>query len=144
MLVDNVKESKLKARTFFRRAHSSFAEVGHLMGMWMSKTYEAELMTDTEKDLNESESARNKAKACELEFQKYCVEEGIESSCHIPREQGPDISIMTEIVFDKNSQLFARKPDGEERSDPVSEEDDNESTGGATGKLVVDIMLTML
>ena len=34
---------------------------------------------------------------------------------------------MTEIVFDQNSQLFARKPDGDERSDALSEENDNET-----------------
>ena len=97
------------------------------MGMWMSKAYEAELMTDAVNDLNEIETTRKKAKVCEQEFQRYCAEEGIERSCHIPREQGPDISIMTEIVFDQNSQLFARKPDGEERSDPLSEEQANET-----------------
>ena len=65
--------------------------------MYMSKKHELELLP---KEMHKDHVAtyEQKVSECSKRYFDYCDNEGIENSCHIPREHGPDISIMTEIV----------------------------------------------
>lgn len=50
---------------------------------------------------------------CSKRYFDFCSEHGIDRSCHTPREHGPDISIMTEVIFEQSktgvdASLFAQ------------------------------------
>ena len=64
--------------------------------MYMSKKHEFELLPDFMQEMKEK--YRKTVSECSKRYLDYCETKGIERSCHIPREHGPDISIMTEIV----------------------------------------------
>ena len=51
-------------------------------------------------DLTKKPRMQEKYGAYEERYRVYFKRIGIDKSCHIPREQGRDISLMTEIVFD--------------------------------------------
>ena len=50
---------------------------------------------------------KSKIELLKKRYVDYCSTVGLKSCCHIEREQGEDISIMTEIVFThKVEELF--------------------------------------
>ena len=86
----------------------------------MSKKHDYELLPGEMQD-ELREMHRKGVSECSKRYFDYCETQGIENSCHIPREHGPDISIMTEIV-QKNHKLnlastalfpFKESPDAE-------------------------------
>ena len=98
-----------KSLNYFRSAYKSFDPVDHLVGKWMSSAHIVELMMNSENPGTSQDisAAKKKADLCEKKLFEYCKKnDGIENSCHISREHGHDISIMSEIVNDKLSKLF--------------------------------------
>ena len=45
-------------------------------------------------------------KVLEKWYEAFGESQGFENSCHIMREQGPDISLMTEIVYRNEENVF--------------------------------------
>ena len=108
-LQKNSSECLEKSLNYYRSAYKSFDLIDHLVGKWMSSVYIVELMIITSgSDENQDFSAASKkADLCEKKLLEYCKKNGgIENSCHISREHGHDISIMSEIVNDRLSKLF--------------------------------------
>ena len=99
-LTQDYNDSHMKARKFYKQAFIEFRKVDHLKGMQLSKKKIYELMatdmTNTESDM---EKAENQMNLYDKKYKDYCQKQGIENSCHIPREQfGDDISLMVEIT----------------------------------------------
>ena len=62
-------------------------------------------MPESENDETKKE-AQAEMQEYGIKYEKYCKKYGVEKSCHIPREHGEDISLMSEIVY-KNVELSA-------------------------------------
>ena len=82
---------------YFSSAYRAFEKVGHLAGMYLSKKHEFELLPEA---MHESakEPYKQLVSECSKRYFDYCEAQNIDNCCHIPREHGPDISLMTEIV----------------------------------------------
>ena len=94
----NESQSRALARRHYRDAYASFKQVNHLLGMLLAKQHETELFPNSASDADQRK-AKKKVEKLQKRFLQYCKEHGINKSCHIPRESGADISIMTEIVY---------------------------------------------
>ena len=79
------------------------------MGLLMCKSHQVELEQLIDPALKDQETkAQMKKIEYEQSYMNYCKNIGIKKSCHIPREHGPDISLMTEVVFEQTTKpLFA-------------------------------------
>ena len=88
----------------------------------MSKRHEAILLPSADKE--NITKATEKSKLMEKKFESYCRKLGIEKSCHIEREHGPDISIMTEIVSQQKKECFPEELSSDSSASASSFEED--------------------
>ena len=62
---------------------------------------------NAKKDLEEMQNEELKYR---LKFERYVYENGLSNSCYIQREQGDEVSLMTELVTsNKKKDLFKRE-----------------------------------
>ena len=81
------------------------------MGLYMCKSHERELLELLKiEDIVRLNKAQKTKLRYEKQFQRYCKKPGVEMSCHIPREHGPDVSLMTEIVYSQVTSSLFPKP----------------------------------
>ena len=114
-------ESMCKAHAYenYNDAFELFTELNHLKGKALSKKMAAQVLTideDDEDSLELHSEIVKEAEECEEIYQNYCRRVGIKKSCHIPRKNDEEISLMTEIVFKEYAQPTNLFPDNGEMS----------------------------
>ena len=88
--------------------------MAHLKGMYLAKMFEAELYED--QDDSESDVAFMRSRAMKMakrlrrDYFDHINNYGYEACCHIPRQHGDVISLLTEIVEKNNKAVLFRTP----------------------------------
>ena len=103
---DDRNASIVLAMNYYAEAYKQFRNTRHLVGMYLSKLRETEcLSASTSKENSHLKAkAQKKVKNLTEKLQSYAQTSGVDYCCFILREQGEDISLMSEIV---NGQQFS-------------------------------------
>lgn len=82
-------------------AYDLFKSQGHIMGAYFSKKCQNETyIIDSDEEEDEFKlQFQAEERVWESKFEQYLQKTGIENSSYIIRELGPEISLMSEIVF---------------------------------------------
>ena len=101
------------AMNYYKQAYKNYKKVRHLVGMYMSKAREKELIVVEE---NEEETKNlvgkktKKVKHLFVNIREYYASYGHENGVYINREHGEDMSLMTELILSKTDEpLFPHK-----------------------------------
>ena len=99
----------------FSDAYRRFEKLHHLIGKYLCKLHEMEITADPSR----KEGLPLEVKKLKRQYKDYVREVGLAKTCHIPREQGNVISLLSEIVdqVDKKA-LF---PGSKKYEDSLSE-----------------------
>ena len=100
---------------------------------------------DKDVSLEEKRQVSGQANRAQKDYLDYCRNKktgGIKASCHRPREQGPDISLMTEIIYHKSmtGPLFPGAEYLEDDSDSLGSDSDSDSDTDKPGQSKVTSM----
>ena len=101
---DLISESKCRkeARSHFQTAYDLFLQINHIKGQHLAIKSICILLESLVEVkigiMKEREELRHQEHSLRIQFEAYCKDIGIENSCYIQREQGDEISLMSEIV----------------------------------------------
>ena len=89
----------VRAKECFDRAFEFFKKLNHLKGMYLSQKHKLAVYSTDYAQYRQL--IEKQVKECGDKCAAYAKEVGLSSSCYIEREQGEEISVMTELVLER-------------------------------------------
>ena len=107
---------RAKARDYFRLAYSNFDDMVHLKGMYLAKMHEAHLYEVNDNMNDDSRFVKQRALKMAIrlrgDYFDHVKRYGYTHCCHIPRQHGDQISLLTEIVEQNKKMALFKAPPG--------------------------------
>jgi len=100
MSLNAQKDFQEQARKYFEKAFEDFAQLGHLKGMYLAKKH---LQTVLSVQEGLALKLDDQVKETRQKYRDYVYEYGLNQSCSLQREQGDEISLLTELVIYRNN-----------------------------------------
>ena len=95
-LLESVEEYHTKAKKHFNVAHNNFKKINHIKGQSMALLHESNLIKN---DDDMKARILRKVDVLDQKYEQYVGRFGTDTCCHVPREQGEVVSLLTEIVY---------------------------------------------
>lgn len=110
-----------KAVECFDKAYEFFKKVNHLKGMHLSQLHKLPVYNQDSSMSDYRELIAKHIKQDEEKFNRYVEEIGTQHSSYIERDQGAEISVMTELVLEREAKNLFPIPIGKMQEMKIKE-----------------------